>query len=51
MYFSEAYVCNIGRTQELSRRMNKRMYPSSKLSVCVDPTCSNKKGINANIGC
>ena len=37
MYFSEAYICNIGRTQELSRRMNKRVYPSSKLPVGFDP--------------
>ena len=37
MYFSEAYICNIGRTQELSRRMNKRVYPSSKLPIGFDP--------------
>ena len=37
MNFREAYVCNIGRTHDLSRRMNKRVYPSEKLPVAFTP--------------
>tara|TARA_A100001011_G_scaffold262910_2_gene271433 strand:+ start:2547 stop:3071 length:525 start_codon:yes stop_codon:yes gene_type:complete len=37
MEFREAYVCNIGRTHDLSRRMNKRRYPSQKLPVGFTP--------------
>ena len=37
MNFTEAYVCNIGRTHDLSRRMNKRVYSNEKLPVSFDP--------------
>ena len=37
MNFTEAYVCNINRTQELSRRMNRRVYPSENLQVAFIP--------------
>lgn len=37
MNFTEAYICNIGRTHDLSRRINKRVYPSEKLPVSIEP--------------
>ena len=37
MNFTEAYICNIDRTHELSRRMNKRVYSTAKLPVSFDP--------------
>ncbi len=37
MNFTEAYVCNIGRTHDLSRRMNKRVYASEKLPISIEP--------------
>jgi hypothetical protein len=37
MNFTEAYVCNIGRTHDLSKRINKRVYASEKLPVSFDP--------------
>ena len=33
----EVWVCNIERTQELSRRINSRSYPTNKLSVNIEP--------------
>jgi hypothetical protein len=36
MDFTEAYVCNMGRTQQLNSRINNRIYPSSKLPVSFD---------------
>ena len=44
MNLSEAYICNIGRTHDLSRRINKRVYASEKLPVSFDPrpTATNR---------
>tara|TARA_B100000795_G_C22640306_1_gene376195 strand:- start:157 stop:702 length:546 start_codon:yes stop_codon:yes gene_type:complete len=33
----EIWICNIDRTQELSRRINKRRYPDAKMSVNIAP--------------
>lgn len=32
----EVWICNVERTQELSRRINKRSYPSDKLPVNME---------------
>lgn len=37
MNFREAYICNIARTNELNRRINKRMYADEKLPVSFSP--------------
>jgi hypothetical protein len=37
MNFTEAYVCNMSRTHELNRRINKRVYPSEKLPISIEP--------------
>ena len=42
----EVWICNMERTQELSRRMNVRNYPSDKLPINIDPRAVQTKRVH-----